>query len=92
MCRHFKKEVENMAEFLAVLKEALLAAAELDAEQKHQEAAAVLERALRSGGPWDGKEPEEAVAVETARAIQACSRERERQELRHLRLQAYLTQ
>jgi hypothetical protein len=68
--------------YLEGLREALRAAADLDAEQRHQDAADCLQKAIDAGRP--------AGSSMIALKVEECCQERDRQRMRESRLQAYL--
>lgn len=74
----------NAEKFLQSMKDAIALAESFDAQQQHEEAAIVLKTALHTGGAWDGQE--DPILLEIAEVAQACGRERDRQELKALRL------
>jgi hypothetical protein len=85
-----EKTMTSAEKYLERLEAALEKAALLDKEQRHREAAEVLQAAISTGNiPWEPEDDEDDLAA-AGNAVQACSRERERQLLRAAKLELYL--
>lgn len=79
-----------LADVIEGLQSALLQASALDESQEHEEAHALLRRAVEEGnGPWSS-DMDEAELEQVRELVQRCDQEADRQHHRYALLQTYL--